>query len=179
MKIIQNIFSFLIALVLIVLTTTLSLYSFGFLSASFIPNFIAAAHNSWQIGLINLFILIMSLLVIYPYFVDKKFKSTKLLSSESGDISITISALSNLIKDRIKEKEKFDNIKVKLEELEAGLKIILSGDLTVPGDLPTISKNIQHDLKNYIQDTTGIQVEKIQIKIDNVKKEKTLPEEVK
>lgn len=179
MKIIQNIFSFLIALVLIVLTITLSLYSFGFLSANFVPDFIASTYNSWQAGIVNLMILVMALLVIYPYFTDKKFKSTKLLSSESGDITITISALSNLIKDRIKEKEKIDNIKVKLEEQEEALKIILSGDLTVPGDLPAISESIQHDLKNYIKDTTGIKVAKVQIRIDNVKKEKTLPEEVK
>jgi uncharacterized alkaline shock family protein YloU len=120
----------------------------------------------------------MSLLVIYPYFTDKKFKSTRLLTSESGDITITISALSNLIKDRVKEKEKFDNIKVKLEEMEAGLKIILSGDLTVPGDLPAISENIQQDLKSYITKTTGIEVEKVQIRIDDVKKDNKLPKNV-
>lgn len=179
MKIIQNVFSFLIALVLVVLTITFSLYSFGVLSASFLPDFIASAHNSWQLGLVSLIILAMALLVIYPYFIDQKFKSTKLLSSESGDISITISALSNLIKDRIKEKEKIDNIKVKLKEVEAGLVIILKGDLTVPGDLPMISENIQRDLKTYIEETTGIQVEKVQFRINNVKKAENLSGEVK
>ena len=178
MKIIQNIFSFIIALILIVLTISLSLYSFGLLSANFIPDLIVNSYNSWQAGLIYLSLLIMSLFVIYPYFTDKKFKSTKLLSSESGDITITISALSNLIKDRVKEKEKFDDIKVKLEEKEAGLKILLNGNLMVPGDLPAISENIQRDLKSYIKETTGIEVEKVQIRIDNVKKENKLPEKV-
>lgn len=178
MKIIQNIFSFLIALVLIVLTITLSLYSFGLLSANFIPDLISTSYNNWQIAVVYLIFLFMSLLVIYPYFTDRKFKSTRLLSSESGDITITISALSNLIKDRVNEKEKFDNIKVKLEEMEAGLKIILSGDLTVPGDLPAISENIQQDLKSYITKTTGIEVEKVQIRIDDVKKDNKLPKNV-
>lgn len=178
MKIIQNIFSFIIALILIVLTISLSLYSFGLLSANFIPDLIVNSYNSWQVGIIYLILLIMSLFVIYPYFTDKKFKSTKLLSSESGDITITISALSKLIKDRVKEKEKFDDIKVKLEEKEAGLKILLNGNLMVPGDLPAISENIQRDLKSYIKETTGIEVEKVQIRIDNVKKENKLPEKV-
>jgi len=178
MKIIQNIFSFLIALILIVLTITLSLYSFGLLSANFIPNLISGTYNSWQAGVVYLIFLMMSLYVIYPYFTDKKFKSTRLLSSESGDITITISALSNLIKDRVKEKERFDDIKIKLEEQEEGLKIILSGKLTVPGNLPAISENIQQDLKSYIKQTTGIQVEKVQIRIDDVRKDNKLPEKV-
>jgi uncharacterized alkaline shock family protein YloU len=178
MKIIQNILSFLIALILIVLTITLSLYSFGLLSANFIPDLISGTYNSWQAAVIYLVFLLMSLFVIYPYFTDKKFKSTRLLSSESGDITITISALSNLIKDRVKEKERFDDLKIKLEEQEEGLKIILSGKLTVPGNLPAISENIQQDLKSYIKQTTGIQVAKVQIRIDDVRKDNKLPEEV-
>lgn len=178
MKIIQNIFSFLIALILIVLTITLSLYSFGLLSMNFIPDLISASYNNWQVAVVYLAFLIMALFVIYPYFTDRKFKSTRLLSSESGDITITISALSNLIKDRVKEKQRFDDIKIKLEEKEEGLKIILSGKLTVPGDLPAISEDIQHDLKSYIKQTTGIQVEKVQIRIDDVRKDNKLPEEV-
>ncbi|RCW61160.1 alkaline shock response membrane anchor protein AmaP [Halanaerobium sp. ST460_2HS_T2] len=178
MKIIQNIFSFLIALILIVLTITLSLYSFGLLSANFIPDLISGSYNNWQIGVVYLLFLLMAIFVIYPYFTDRQFKSTRLLSSESGDITITISALSNLIKDRVKEKEKFEDIRIKLEEKEEGLKIILSGKLTVPGDLPAISENIQHDLKNYIKQTTGIQVEKVQIRIDDVRKDSKLPENV-
>lgn len=178
MKIIQNIFSFLIALILIVLTITLSLYSFGILSINFIPDLIAKTHSNWQTTVVYLVIFLMSLSVIYPYFTDKKFKSTRLVSSESGDITITISALSNLIKDRIKEKEKFEDIKVKLEETDQGLKIILSGNLSVPGDLPAISENIQHDLKSYITKTTGIEVEKVQIRIDDVKKNNMLPKNV-
>lgn len=178
MKILQNIFSFLIALVLIILTITLSLYSFGLLSADLIPNLIASTYNSWQAGLVYLIFFIMAVFIIYPYFIDRKFKSTRLLSSESGDITITISALSNLIKDRVKEKDKFDDIRVKLEEQEEGLKITLGGTLSVPGDLPAISENIQHDLKSYIKQTTGIQVEKVQIQIDDVKKNKNLPERV-
>ncbi|MFW5687025.1 MAG: alkaline shock response membrane anchor protein AmaP [Halanaerobium sp.] len=178
MKIIQNIFSFLIALILIVLTITLSLYGFGLLSAGFIPGLIARTYNSWQAAVVYLVFLLMSLFVIYPYFTDKKFKSTRLLSSESGDITITISAISNLIKDRVKEKERFEDIKVKLEEQEEGLKIILSGKLSVPGNLPAISENIQHDLKSYIKKTTGIEVAKVQIRIDDVRKDNNLPEDV-
>ncbi|MFW5886079.1 MAG: alkaline shock response membrane anchor protein AmaP [Halanaerobium sp.] len=178
MKIIQNIFSFLIALILIVLTITLSLYGFGLLSAGFIPDLIARTYNSWQAAVVYLVFLLMSLFVIYPYFTDKKFKSTRLLSSESGDITITISAISNLIKDRVKEKERFEDIKVKLEEQEEGLKIILSGKLSVPGNLPAISENIQHDLKSYIKKTTGIEVAKVQIRIDDVRKDNNLPEDV-
>jgi|GEM_PF-1094385 uncharacterized alkaline shock family protein YloU len=178
MKIIKNIFSFLIALILIVLTLTLSLYSFGLLSADFIPNLISRSYNSWQAAVVYLVFLLMSLVVIYPYFTDRKFKSTRLLSSESGDITITISALSNLIKDRVQEKERFDDIKINLEEQEEGLKIILSGKLTVPGNLPAISENIQQDLKSYIKQTTGIQVEKVQIRIEDVRKDNKLPEKV-
>ena len=178
MKIIKNIFSFLIALILIVLSITLSLYSFGVLSVNFIPNLISTSYNNWQIAVVYLVVLFMSLFVIYPYFTDKKFKSTRLLSSESGDITITISALSNLIKDRVREKEKFEDIKIKIEELDQGLKIILSGNLTVPGDLPAISENIQHDLKSYITKTTGIEVAKVQIQIDDVKKDNKLPKNV-
>lgn len=178
MKIIKNIFSFLIALILIVLTLTLSLYSFGLLSADFIPDLISRSYNSWQAAVVYLVLLLMSLFVIYPYFTDRKFKSTRLLSSESGDITITISALSNLIKDRVQEKERFDDIKIQLEEQEEGLKIILSGKLTIPGNLPAISENIQQDLKSYIKQTTGIQVAKVQIRIEDVRKDNKLPEKV-
>jgi len=165
-------------LIFIVLTITLSLYSFGLLSANFIPDLIVRSYNSWQAGVVYLVFLLISIFIIFPYFTDRHIKSTRLLSSESGDITITISALSNLIKDRVKEKEEFDDIKIKLKEQEQGLKIILSGKLTVPSNLPAVSENIQQDLKEYIKQTTGIQVEKVQIRIDDVKKENKLPEKV-
>lgn len=175
MKTIQNIFSFIIALILIVLTITLSLYSFGLLSANFIPDLISKSYNNLQMAIVYLIFLVLSIFIIFPYFTDVQSKSTNLLSSDSGDITITIAALTNLIKDRVKEKEEFDNIKVKLREREEGLTIILKGKLTVPGDLPAISESIQHDLKSYIKQTTGIAVEKVQIQIDDVVKSNKLP----
>lgn len=175
MKIIKNIFSFIIALLVIILTITLSIYSLGLMSAAYLPELIRSTYNNWQLSAAYLVIFIMSVFLLYPYFMEKKIQSTNLLRSESGDITITIAALSNLIKDRINEREKFEDIKVKLDETEKGLKIILSGKLTVPGDLPSISENIQKDLKNYINQTTGIQVAKVQIQIEGVKKDKNLP----
>jgi uncharacterized alkaline shock family protein YloU len=176
MKIIKNIFSFIIALLVIILTITLSIYSLGLMSANYLPDLIRATYNNWQLTVAYLVIFIMSVFLLYPYFIEKKIQSTNLLKSESGDITITIAALSNLIKDRINEREKFEDLKIKLDETEKGLKIILSGKLTVPGDLPTISEKIQKDLKNYINQTTGIQVAKVQIQIEGVKREKNLPD---
>jgi len=176
MKVIKNIFSFIIALMVIILTVTLSLYSFGLISADYLPQLLRLSYNNWQLAAVYLAFFIMAVIMVYPYFMDKSLKSTNLLSSESGDITITISALSNLIKDRVKEKEKFDDIKIELDELEEGLKIILRGKLSVPGDLPSISENIQHDLKNYINQTTGINVAKVQIQIEGVKQAKNLPD---
>jgi len=176
MKIIKNVFSFILALLVIILTITLSLYSFGLISADYLPQLLRLTHNYWQFAVAYLILFVMAVFIIYPYFMEKKLQSTNLLRSESGDITITISALSNLIRDRIKEREKFEDIKIKLDEAEQGLKIILSGQLTVPGDLPTISENIQKDLKSYISQTTGIEVAKVQIQIEGVKKEKNLPE---
>jgi uncharacterized alkaline shock family protein YloU len=176
MKIIKNIFSFIIALLVIILTITLSIYSLGLMSADYLPDLIRSTYNSWELAVVYLVIFIMSVFLLYPYFMEKKMQSTNLLRSESGDITITIAALSNLIKDRINERQKFEDIKIKLDETEKGLKIILSGKLTVPGDLPTISENIQKDLKNYISQTTGIQVAKVQIQIEGVKKDKNLPD---
>jgi uncharacterized alkaline shock family protein YloU len=176
MKIIKNIFSFIIALLVIILTITLSIYSLGLMSADYLPDLIRSTYNSWELAAAYLVILIMSVFLLYPYFMEKKIQSTNLLKSESGDITITIAALSNLIKDRINEREKFEDLKIKLDESEKGLKIILSGKLTVPGDLPTISEKIQKDLKNYINQTTGIQVAKVQIQIEGVKRDKNLPD---
>jgi uncharacterized alkaline shock family protein YloU len=146
------------------------------MSADYLPDLIRSTYNSWELAAAYLVILIMSVFLLYPYFMEKKIQSTNLLKSESGDITITIAALSNLIKDRINEREKFEDLKIKLDESEKGLKIILSGKLTVPGDLPTISEKIQKDLKNYINQTTGIQVAKVQIQIEGVKREKNLPD---
>ncbi|ADQ14826.1 alkaline shock response membrane anchor protein AmaP [Halanaerobium hydrogeniformans] len=174
MKIIKNIFSFIIALLVIILTLTLSVYSFGLISVDLLPDLIRASHNNLQAAISFLVIFVMALFIIYPFFTDKKIKQTKLLSSESGDISITIAALSNLIKDRVNERKKLEDISIKLDESDAGLTIILSGRLTVPGDLPSISENIQRDLKEYIEQTTGIKVAKVQISINDVKKDKNL-----
>lgn len=176
MKIIKNIFSFIIALLVIVLTITLSIYSLGLMSADYLPDLLRTTYNSWELAAVYLVVFIMSVFLLYPYFMETKMQSTNLLKSESGDITITIAALSNLIKDRIREREKFEDIKIKLDESEKGLKIILSGKLTVPGDLPAVSENIQKDLKNYINQTTGIQVAKVQIQIEGVKKDKNLPD---
>lgn len=178
MKIIQNLFSFLIALLLIIVTITLALYSFGILTIDLLPEIVRSTYNSWQYAIVYLVIFLMSIFIIYPYFSDSKLRSAKLLSSESGDISITITALANLVEERVKNKENFSDIKIKIEEAAAGLNIILSGKLTVPGNIAEISESIQRDLQTYIKETTGIQVEKIQINISAVEQANKLPENV-
>jgi len=175
MKIINNLISFFLALIVMAFSITVSLYFFGLLSQSAVPDFFAALYGSWEAGLIAVILFLAASLLLYPFFISKKVKSTKIISSESGDISITISALQNLIKDRVMIKRKIEDINIEIEDMPEGINIILNGNLTMPGDLPHISREIQDDLKEHVKETIGIDVNKVEILIQDVKKEKKLP----
>ncbi|MGM0603327.1 MAG: alkaline shock response membrane anchor protein AmaP [Bacillota bacterium] len=175
MKIINNLISFFLALIIMVLSITVSLYFFGLLSQTSVPDFFASLYGSWEAGLAAVILFLAASFLLYPFFISKKIKSTRIISSESGDISITISALQNLIKDRVMMKRKIEDISVEIKDMPEGINIILNGNLTVPGDLPQISREIQTDLQDHVKETVGIDVNKVEILIQDVKKEKKLP----
>ncbi|RCW50539.1 MULTISPECIES: alkaline shock response membrane anchor protein AmaP [unclassified Halanaerobium] len=175
MKIINNLISFLLALIVMAVSITVSLYFFGLLSQSAVPDFFAALYGSWEAGIVTLILFLAASLLLYPFFISKKIKSTRIISSESGDISITISALKNLIRDRVMINRKIEDISIEIEDMPEGINIILNGNLTVPGDLPHISQEIQNDLKEHVKETVGIDVNKVEILIQDVKKKKKFP----
>jgi len=170
MKLFIHIIAFIISLLFMVAALFLSIYSFGLTAKTILPNLLTIIYLNWQAGFIFLALFVVGALGLYPYFVSTAKRTTLIRDSELGDVNITLAAMSNLIKERVLEEDDIIDVKLKLAPVPDGLKINLRGKVKVSTDIPHLTEKIQVELKDYIEITTGVQVYRIQILIEDIDK---------
>jgi uncharacterized alkaline shock family protein YloU len=86
-----------------------------------------------------------------------------------GEVKISLNSLKHLIFKVLKKMEKIKESKSSINILRTGginidLHLVLKEDVNIP----EISEKIQRELKDYLLETTGIEVKEIKIYIDKV-----------
>lgn len=169
MKLVYRSIVFIVTIIFMFVSLVLAFYSFGFSDMNFLPNIIENFYLSWEYGVLFSLIFLAGSSIIYPFFTfDKKFKKTLINSTELGDVNITLGALDNLVKKVVSSREGIADIDTNLKDSESGLEINLDVKINSDYVIPELADELQKVVKSYLEDTTGVKVNKVSLLINEI-----------
>ena len=159
----------LMNIVFMFLAILLALYSFGLGGENSLPDNILGMYNNWGIGFLFIIIFAIGAWVLYQLFnTDYHDAFTVVNKNELGEVDITLDALKNLIKGIVTQQEGIDDIRTKLATTEDGVSIFLRGKVQTKTIIPRLTEELQEMVKAYIEDTSGVDVCKVRVLIDDI-----------
>jgi len=122
--------------------------------------------------MLGLMACLLFFLAIYLIQKKNRFNTLNLSVTQKtsfGEVKISLNSLKHLIYKVLKKIEKIKESKSSINILKTGeinidLHLVLKEDVNIP----EISEKIQRELKEYLLETTGIEVKEIKIYIDKV-----------
>ena len=173
MKYLDRLINFIFSLVILVLTVIIVLVSAGFLEYdvvdSFIRNNIFNAENNTITCIIAIVAFCASLkTTFFLSKVNNKKKSNIMVDTTHGKIQIAQETIENTAKNVVKDYEAIKDAQVKMVKERKGVNVYMSL-LVVPNtNIIELSSKVQDEVKEAIQDTTGVKVNNVDIKIKNI-----------
>jgi uncharacterized alkaline shock family protein YloU len=95
-------------------------------------------------------------------------KSTLLKNSELGIISVSLNTINSLTQKSVKNHQGVKDVKSLIITDEDGVRISLKLLIMPDVIIPELTENIQRNVKQYIEQHSGIFVKEVRIFIDNI-----------
>ncbi|HOB28345.1 MAG: alkaline shock response membrane anchor protein AmaP [Dethiobacteria bacterium] len=116
-------------------------------------------------GALTVIGLILLLMGIFP---SKKQPETVLQTGDLGEVRITLNALENMVLRVVQQKKEIRGSKRKVVSTPRGLVVYLQVKVAADQNLPELSSELQRDVKNYLEEITGIVVSEVKVNIENI-----------
>ena len=167
MKIIHKLVLVILLIILMFVSLLFTIYSFGLTGEGFLSLVEQDLYQNYILGIIFLFITIISAIAIYPLLKSGN-ETTILQTGKNGDINISLKAIDKIVRTVTLEQEGIDIKDIKVNARQNRLYIELV--ITIKGDLsiPEVSSNLKNSIKERLNETVGTDLAEIKVLIDNV-----------
>ena len=129
---------------------------------------IAPWYGRWETGILGAVLLVISVRLIFSGLRPKQPPESTIKNSEMGKVSISLTAVESLVLKLVRDIEKIKDVKVNIRKSENGVSILLKMVVTHDVKIPDLSSELQKNVKEYIETATGLIVNDVSIKVDNV-----------
>lgn len=129
---------------------------------------IAPWYGRWEIGVLGAILFIISIRFLISGLKPKHSNESVIRTSEMGNISISINAVESLVLKLIRDIDKIKDIKVTIKKVQDGVAIFLKIVVTHDVVIPELSLELQKDVKEYIEKSTGLNVRDVSVKVANI-----------
>jgi len=169
--------TFLILLGIIILFSGLSLVA---LTLRFFPVLgLDAAGFTWMVGdfkftALGFLIFAVGLLIIVLFSSDGKVKEVASIVNfnEIGEYRISFTAIESIIYAAVQKVKGIRETKTNINTTEQGLVIYLRIKPIPDLPLPALVRELQENVKNYVQEISGSNVAEVKVLIENISQEK-------
>ncbi len=167
MKIINKLVLVILLIILMFISLLFTIYSFGLTGEGFLSLVEQDLYQNYILGIIFLFVTIISALAIYPL-LKRESEPAILQTGKNGDINISLKAIDKIVRTVTLEQEGIDIKNIKLDTRQNRLYIELM--ITVKDNLsiPEVSSDLKNSIKDRLNETVGTDLAEIKILIDNV-----------
>ncbi len=167
MKIIHKLVLVILLIILMFVSLLFTIYSFGLTGEGFLSLVEQDLYQNYILGIIFLFITIISAIAIYPLLKSGN-ETTILQTGKNGDINISLKAIDKIVRTVTLEQEGIDikdiTVNARQNRLYIELVITIKGDLSIP----EVSSNLKNSIKERLNETVGTDLAEIKVLIDNV-----------
>lgn len=168
MTVIQRLLLLIILIAFILTSFIFALFSWKLFPQAHLLQLIAMAYGRWYVGFVSGILFLLGIWVLVPMVYRGKAKSTIIHENPLGQVKISLAAIDGMIHRLLEQKEGISRINTSLWAEEAGLSIRVKADVSPDLKLPGETRSLQEEIKEYIQETAGVNVEKVEILVNAV-----------
>lgn len=125
-------------------------------------------NNRWVIGITSVLIFIGALYLCITSLLKNPVTHTKIASNDTGEISITIPAVEALVKKAAFQIKGVREVKPLIKCTPDGVAIFMKTGLQPGTVIPQSAHELQTVVKEYLEQTAGLQVVEIKVLITHV-----------
>lgn len=188
MKYLDRLINFIFSLVILVLSAIIILVATGFVEYDIVDNFIRNTIFSVENNTITCIVSIVVFLAALKttMFLSKtspKKKSSIMVDTTRGKIQIASETIENTAKNIVKNYDSVKDVQVKMVKEKRYVNVYMALLVLPHTNIIELSSKVQDEVKDAIQNTTGVKVNNVDIKIKNIadsknKSTKTVKEEI-
>lgn len=99
---------------------------------------------------------------------SKKIEQALLHRGDAGEVTITLTALENLVIRASRQVKGIREVKPRVKILPEGVAILLEVSVTPEQNLPALAQTLQETVRNYVTATTGLESVEVRILINGI-----------
>lgn len=168
MSIVDRIFLALMSLVLLLVSSTVLMYSAGIISLKFLGTSLNLYYGRWEVGIVAALILLISVRFLVMAVKTDKVQEIIVSSGELGKVGVSFNAIESLVQKVIQENPQVKETKVYLKGRDGGLGIRIRLSIEQDIVIPAMAEELQSNIKEYIQITSGTIVKEVSVNVDRV-----------
>ncbi|SJZ85652.1 alkaline shock response membrane anchor protein AmaP [Selenihalanaerobacter shriftii] len=174
MKIVDRIIILVFTIILIFVSLGMMLSAFELIPQSYITNFVMQYYGRVEVGIIGLIFFIISIRILHPLFSKNKKPNAIVQETSLGQVQLSLVAIDALVKKVVIQTRGVKELKSDLEVSEDGLRVVLEVIVTPDINIPELTEELQEQISEYLDQTTGIMVSQIEILVDNIAQDSNL-----
>lgn len=173
MKYLDRLINFIFSLVILILAIVIIMVSAGFIGYDNVDSWIRlnmfSTANNTTTCIVAIITLIAALkTTVFLSRMNPKKKNTILVDTNHGKIQIAAETIENTAKTVVKDYEEIKDAQVKMVKEKRGIKVYMALLVLPNTNIIELSAKVQDEVKEAIEDTTGVKVNNVDIKIKNI-----------
>ncbi len=184
MRYLDRLINFIFSLVILVLAIVVIMVSAGFVGYDNVDSWIRlnifSTANNTTTCIVAIVTLIAALkTTVFLSRMNPKRKNTILVDTNHGKIQIAAETIENTAKTVVKDYEEIKDVQVKMVKEKRGIKVYMALLVLPNTNIIELSAKVQDEVKEAIEDTTGVKVNNVDIKIKNITESRKVKAKIK
>lgn len=184
MRYLDRLINFIFSLVILVLAIVVIMVSAGFVGYDNVDSWIRlnifSTANNTTTCIVAIVTLIAALkTTVFLSRMNPKKKNTILVDTNHGKIRIAAETIENTAKTVVKDYEEIKDVQVKMVKEKRGIKVYMALLVLPNTNIIELSAKVQDEVKEAIEDTTGVKVNNVDIKIKNITESRKVKAKIK
>lgn len=184
MRYLDRLINFIFSLVILVLAIVVIMVSAGFVGYDNVDSWIRlnifSTSNNTTTCIVAIVTLIAALkTTVFLSRMNPKKKNTILVDTNHGKIQIAAETIENTAKTVVKDYEEIKDVQVKMVKEKRGIKVYMALLVLPNTNIIELSAKVQDEVKEAIEDTTGVKVNNVDIKIKNITESRKVKAKIK
>ncbi|MBU2700938.1 putative alkaline shock family protein YloU [Sporomusaceae bacterium BoRhaA] len=171
MKIIDLVILSIYTFLLTFLGLGVVLLAFNLLPLEWVWTSITYLVGQWEVGLIGLLFMLISLRLFLASLRFRKNHETIITHTDQGDIHITVTAIENFVEKTARYTRGVRAVKVNVQKKGNVLKVIVKAVVSPESHVPTVGSEMQKRIAEMMKNTVGVELSDIEILVENISNE--------